>query len=103
MNLDVNLKLPAFFTTTLVVEAYAGSLDYRAILRKLRGLGAIETENAKPMHVDPDILRDEIPTIYHRCVQLILERRMAGIDNAERKKRNPTKGRKLGPRKKVGQ
>ncbi|MBK9949852.1 MAG: hypothetical protein IPP12_22220 [Nitrospira sp.] len=77
MNLDVNLKLPAFFTTTLVVEAYAGSLDYRAILRKLRGLGAIETENAKPC-VDPDILRDEIPTIYHRCVQPILERRLAG-------------------------
>jgi hypothetical protein len=101
MNLDVNLRLPAFFTTSLVVEAYEGALHYRAIIRKLRGIGAIETESAKPMHVDPEILRDEIPTIYHRCVQLILESRMAGNDNAERKKRNPMKGRKLGPRKKV--
>ncbi len=89
MNLDVNLKLPAFFTTTLVVEAYDGSLDYRSVLRRLKSIGAIETGDTKPMHVDPQILRDEIPSIYHRCVELIVERRMKGEKNAERKKRHP--------------
>lgn len=86
VNLDVNLRLPAFFTTTLVVEAYAGALNYRAIIRRLKSIGAIETEHTKPMHVDPQILRDEIPSIYHRCVELILERRARGEKNAERKK-----------------
>lgn len=77
MSLDVNLKLPAFFTTSLVYEAFDGSLGERAVLRALKKIGALEM-NSKPMRVDPQILRDELPTIYHRCVEIILERRMRG-------------------------
>lgn len=77
LSLDVNLKLPAFFTTSLVYEAFGGSMGERAVLRTLKSIGAVEM-NSKPMRVDPQILRDELPTIYHRCVEIILERRMRG-------------------------
>lgn len=78
MSLDVNQRLPAFFTTTLVREAFDGVIGHKAVLKTLKRIGAIENVDACPLHVDPQILRDELPTIYHRCVELILEKRLNG-------------------------
>lgn len=88
VNLDVNLRLPAFFTTTLVVEAFDGTKSYWGVIRQLRKLGIIEDATSKPMLCDPQILRDELPSIYHRCVELILEKRMRGEKMVRSKKGN---------------
>lgn len=64
------------FTTALVVEAYRGVIKYRAVLRTLHRIGAMgERPKVGPTKVDPDVLRFYLPTIYHRCVELALEKR----------------------------
>jgi hypothetical protein len=77
MALDITRPIPAeLWTTELVLEAYRGVLSYRAVIRGLKRCGAISDAKRKPMLVNPDVLREHIPTIFHRCVQIVLERRM---------------------------
>jgi hypothetical protein len=77
MALDITRPIPAeLWTTELVLEAYSGVLSYRAVIRALKRIDAISDAKRRPMLVNPEVLREHIPTIFHRCVQIVLERRM---------------------------
>lgn len=76
-ELDITRPIPAhLWTTELVLEAYEGVSSYRAVIRGLKRIGAISDPKRKAMLVDQQILREHVPTIWHRCVQIVLERRM---------------------------
>jgi hypothetical protein len=81
MDLNVTRRIPrALWTTKLVREAYHEVLSYRAVMKTLHRIGAILDEpNVKPRKVDPEVIRLHVPTIYHRCVELVLERRLARL------------------------
>lgn len=77
MKLDVTRPIPAhLWTTALVLEAYHGVLEYRAVMRTLTRIGALTDAKVRPRRVNPDVLREHIPTIFHRCVELVIEERL---------------------------
>jgi hypothetical protein len=73
-QLDKHLRLPPLWPVTWVVEAFGGALSARTIRAKLRSEGALEIES-KPHLVDPVILRAMWPSVYHRVIELQLEKR----------------------------
>jgi hypothetical protein len=77
---DVDLKLPALFPSSLVVRAFEGVYSSRTVRRRLKQVGAIEVVGGKGRanaHMCiPDVIREEWPSIYERCVELILEQRI---------------------------
>lgn len=77
MSTNVDLRIPTWFPSTIVVEAYREVLGYRAVIRQLKRCGAIADAQCKPMRIDPQRLRDSMPTVFHRCVELIVEQRLA--------------------------
>ncbi len=72
---DVDLRLPSLFKSTLIIRAFDGLRCNRTIISMLKEMGAVEIEGT-PKLCDPEVIRANMPSIYHRCVELLLEDRL---------------------------
>lgn len=78
---EIDLTVPRHFSSALVIRAFKEVRCRRWVLRQLRAMNAIVIEGGPGRgashECDSEVIRAAWPTIYARCVELILEERMA--------------------------
>jgi len=64
-------EIPPFFRVCTVTQAFGGVLKRKAVIRRLKAIGAIEKrEDSNVNLVNSARVHEHWPSVYHRCVSI---------------------------------